>query len=83
MTSALISENLLRICRAIIYTTVRLREARIQNEVAKANSGEVGFEDNDLDFDANLAKFGVSVAHLQAPLEKRKFEAWIEAGLRR
>ena len=69
--------------RAIIYTTARLKEARIRNEVAKPNDGEVGFEDNDLDFDTNLAKFGVSVGHLKSP-EKRKFEAWMtEEDLRR
>ena len=62
--------------RAIIYTTARLKEARIRNQVAKANDGEVGFDDDDLDFDANLAKFGVSVAHLKSP-EKRKFYAWL------
>ena len=64
--------------RSIIFTTARLREARIRNEVAKAKDGEVGFEDDDLDFDANLAKFGVSVAHLKSPHEeKRRFEAWM------
>ena len=63
---------------------MRLREARIKNEVAKANVGEVGFGDDDLDFDANLAKFGVSVAHLKSSLEKRKYEAWMtEEDLRR
>ena len=63
--------------RAIIYTTARLKEARIRNEVTKANDGEVGFDDDDLNFDANLAKFGVSVGHLKSPPEKRKFEAWM------
>jgi len=61
-----------------MYTTARLREARIKNEFGKANDGEVGFGDDDLDFDANLGKFGVSVAHLKSPCEdKRRFEAWM------
>ena len=43
-----------------------------------ANLGEVGFNDDDLDFDANLGKLGVSVAHLKGPpQEKRRFEAWM------
>ena len=63
---------------AIIYTTTPLREVRIKNEVAKANDGEVGFGDDDIGFDANLAKFGVSVAHLKSMHEeKRRFEAWM------
>ena len=46
--------------------------------VAKTNNGEIGFGDDDLDFDANLAKFGVSLAHLKSPHEeKRRFEAWM------
>jgi hypothetical protein len=53
--------------RAIIYTTARLNEGRIKNEVTKANNGEVGFGDDDLDFNANLAKFGANVAHLKSP----------------
>lgn len=64
--------------RSIIYTTARLREARIKNEFGKANDGEVGFGDDDLDFDADLGKFGVSVDHLKSPCEdKRRFEAWM------
>ena len=61
--------------RAIIYTTARLKEARIKNELDYAKSGEIGFEDDDLDFDANLGKFGVSVNHLKSPQENRRFEA--------
>ena len=65
--------------RAIIYTTARVKESRIKKEeVRYASLGEAGFEDEDLDFDADLAKFGVSVAHLKGPTqEKRKFEAWM------
>ena len=60
------------------YTTARLREARIMNEFDYAKSGEVGFEDDDLDFDANLGTFGVSVSHLKSPhKESRRFEAWM------
>ena len=48
--------------------------------MAYAKDGEVGFEDDDLDFDGNLAKFGVSVDHLKGPPEeKRRFEAWMTA----
>ena len=65
--------------RAIIYTTACVKESRIKKETMEyANLGEVGFNDDDLNFDANLGKLGVSVAHLKGPSqEKRRFEAWM------
>ena len=46
--------------------------------LSKANDEEVGFEDYDLDFGANLVMFGVSVPQLKSPHEEnRRFEEWI------
>ena len=42
------------------------------------HSGDVGFDDDDLDFGDNLGKFRMNVTHLKAPLEeKRRFQAWM------
>ena len=70
------AENFLRIGGPYLYSTARLKEERTKNKVAKVNDGEVGFGDGDLNFDANLAKFGVGVPHLKSPHEeKRRFGA--------
>ena len=64
--------------RAIIFTTARVKEARLRMNTKKAENEETDeFKDQDFDFNKELEKVGVVMKELKRPVRKRVFNCWI------
>ena len=64
--------------RALIYTTARVKEARLRNNAKQdKNEDNVELEDRDLSFEKDLEKVGVVVQDLKRPMKNRVFQCWL------
>ena len=64
--------------RALIYTTARLKEARLRMQERETRRADnVDFEDQDLAFDQELRKVGFVVRELKRQVRKRVFRCWL------